>query len=135
MKNPNRASELVTQLQTLAKTGRVFPPNLPRKGEDTTADQLPVFGELLVVLAEDLDRAEKKIQWLTWVITALTAVLVIDAIVRLVIRTMISYLSNMRQLTDALLEIVAVKVCRLRSDILFLPSNLVSSSRLFLAGI
>jgi hypothetical protein len=75
-------SELVAELKALASRGRLFPPNLPRSGEDITADQLPVFGELLVVLARDLDKAQRKIEWLTWAITGLTAVLVLDAVVR-----------------------------------------------------
>jgi hypothetical protein len=76
-------------LKELATRGRVSPPHLPRSGEDITADQLPVFGELLVVLARDLDKAQRKIEWLTWAITGLTAVLVLltavlvlDAVVR-----------------------------------------------------
>jgi hypothetical protein len=85
MANPNRASELVTQLQELAKQGPIPPSNLPRRWDDITANQLPVFGELLVVLANDLDKAQRKIAYLTWVITALTAVLVVDAVVRLFI--------------------------------------------------
>jgi hypothetical protein len=60
----------------------VHPPTLPRSGQDIAADQIPVFGELLVVLATDLDKAQRKIELLTWVITVLTAVLVIDASVR-----------------------------------------------------
>jgi hypothetical protein len=39
-------------LVELAKTGRVYPPAIPRTGQDIAADQLPVFGELLVVLGE-----------------------------------------------------------------------------------
>jgi len=78
-----RASELVQKLQELSKTGRAWPPNLPRSGQDITADQLPVFGELLVVLAQDLDKAQRKIELLTWAITAMTAMLVIDALLRL----------------------------------------------------
>jgi hypothetical protein len=80
-----RATELVQKLQELSKVGRVWPPNLPRSGQDITADQLPVFGELLVVLAVDLDKAQQKIEWLTWAITGMTAVLVIDALIRLFI--------------------------------------------------
>ena len=49
------------------------------------ADQLPVFGELLVVLATDLDKAQRKIEWLTWAITGMTAGLVIDAVLRLLV--------------------------------------------------
>jgi hypothetical protein len=77
-----RAAELVTELKELAKRGRVHPPTLPRSGQDIAADQIPVFGELLVVLVTDLDKAGRKIGLLTWVITVLTAVLVIDALVR-----------------------------------------------------
>jgi hypothetical protein len=80
-----KATALVERLKELAKTGRVFPPTVPRTGQDIAADQLPVFGELLVVLAEDLDKAQRKIEWLTWAITAMTGVLVLDAIIRLFI--------------------------------------------------
>jgi hypothetical protein len=81
----SEASSLVAKLQELAKTGRIYPPTVPRTGQDITADQLPVFAELLVVLARDLDQAQRKIEWLTWVITAMTAVLVADALIRLFI--------------------------------------------------
>jgi hypothetical protein len=80
-----KATALVQRLQELAKLGRVHPPTLPRTGQDITADQLPVFGELLVLLADDLDKAQRKIEWLTWAITAMTAVLVVDALLRLLI--------------------------------------------------
>jgi hypothetical protein len=46
----------------LATAGRVYPPTIPRKGEDIAADQIPVFAELLVVLAKDLDRAQRKVE-------------------------------------------------------------------------
>jgi hypothetical protein len=78
-----KATDLVERLKELAKAGRIYPPTLPRTGQDIAADQLPVFGELLVVLAADLDRAQRKIEWLTWAITGMTAVLVIDAVLRL----------------------------------------------------
>jgi hypothetical protein len=80
-----RASELVEKLKELAKTGRIYPSTIPRTGQDITADQLPVFGELLAVLATDLDKAQRKIEWLTWAITGMTAVLVIDAVLRLLL--------------------------------------------------
>jgi len=79
----SRASELVQKLQELSKAGRTWPPTLPRSGQDIVPDQLPVFGELLVVLAQDLDKAQRKIELLTWAITAMTAMLVIDALLRL----------------------------------------------------
>jgi hypothetical protein len=78
----SKAEALVQRLKELATVGRVYPPPAPRKGEDVVADQIPVFAELLVELAKELDRAQKKIEYLTWVITFLTAVLVIDALVR-----------------------------------------------------
>lgn len=81
----SKASSLVERLRELAKTGRIYPPTIPRTGQDITADQLPVFGELLVVLAEELDKAQQKIEWLTWAITGMTAVLVLDALGRLFI--------------------------------------------------
>jgi hypothetical protein len=77
-----RANELVDRLRDEAKRGRVSPQHLPRSGQDIVADQLPVFGELLVVLAEELDKAQRKIEYLTWAIFGLTAILVIDAAVR-----------------------------------------------------
>ncbi len=77
------AMALVLRLQELSKLGRIHPPQLPRSGQDIVADQLPVFGELLVVLAEDLDKAQRKIELLTWVVTVLTLALVVDAGVRL----------------------------------------------------
>jgi hypothetical protein len=80
-----KATELVEKLKELSKTGRTYPPTIPRTGQDITADQLPVFGELLVVLAAELDKAQRKIEWLTWAITGMTAVLVIDAVLRLFI--------------------------------------------------
>ncbi len=55
-----KAIELVKRLQELAKTGRLYPPPTPRTGQDVAADQLPVFGELLVVLAEDLDKHRRQ---------------------------------------------------------------------------
>jgi hypothetical protein len=67
----------------LAKAGRISPPTLSRKGEDIAADQLPVFAELLVVLARDLDRAQRRIEYLTWVIAVLTTALVVDTLARL----------------------------------------------------
>jgi hypothetical protein len=79
----SRASELVARLQELSKLAKTHSPTLPRTGQDIVPEQLPVFGELLVVLAADLDRAQKKIELLTWVIAGLTAVLVVDAVVRL----------------------------------------------------
>ena len=45
-------------------------------------DELTVFGELLVVLARQLDGAQQTVKRLTWVLTALTAFLVIEAVVR-----------------------------------------------------
>jgi hypothetical protein len=77
-----KAEALVKRLQELATVGRIYPPTTPRKGEDVTADQIPVFAELLVELAKELDKAQKKIEYLTWAITILTAVLVIDALLR-----------------------------------------------------
>jgi len=81
---PGCSGELAVNKE-LAKMGRVYPPTIPRTGQDITADQIPVFGELLVVLATDLDKAQRKIEWLTWAITGMTAVLVIDALLRLLV--------------------------------------------------
>jgi hypothetical protein len=78
-----KADELVKHLQELAKAGRISPQPTPRKGEDVVADQLPVFAELLVVLAKDLDRAQRKIEYLTWAILVLTGALVLDVLWRL----------------------------------------------------
>jgi hypothetical protein len=77
-----KAAALVERLKELAKQVRLPPPNIPRSGDEVAIDQLAVFGELLVVLAQDLDKAQRKIELLTWAITALTAFLVIDAVVR-----------------------------------------------------
>ena len=76
------ASLLPVKTKALASRGRVFPPNFARSGEDITADQLPVFGELLLVLARDHDKERRKVEWLAWTIAVLTLVLVRDAIVR-----------------------------------------------------
>jgi hypothetical protein len=73
------ARALVEKLKELAKTGGVFPPTIPRTGHDIAAAQLPAFRELLVMLATDLDKAQRKIEWLTWAIIGMTAVLVVDA--------------------------------------------------------
>lgn len=81
----SKANSLVQRLQELAKTGRVYPPTLPRTGQDITADQLPVFAELLVVLAADLDKAQRKIEWLTVALTVMTGVLVVDVVIRLLV--------------------------------------------------
>jgi hypothetical protein len=66
----------------LAKQIPLPRPNLPRSGDEVAIDQLAVFGELLVVLARYMDRAQNTIKWLTVVLTVLTAVLVIDALLR-----------------------------------------------------
>ena len=78
-----KAAALVERLKELAKQARPPPPNLPRGGDEVAIDQLAVFGELLVVLAGDLDKAQRKIEWLTWAIMGMTAVLVLDALARL----------------------------------------------------
>jgi hypothetical protein len=76
------ASKLVEKLEELARPMPLPKPNLPRSGDEVAIDQLAVFGRLLLVLAQDLDKAQKKIEYLTWVITILTAVLAFDAILR-----------------------------------------------------
>ena len=81
----SEASSLVEKLRQLAKAGRIYPPTLPRTGQDITADQIPVFAELLVVLASDLDKAQRKIEWLTVALAVMTAVLVADVMIRLFI--------------------------------------------------
>jgi hypothetical protein len=68
-----KTETLVKRLQELAIDGRSYPPPRPRKGEDVAADQIPVFAELLVELAKELDKAQHTIKWLTWVIAGLTA--------------------------------------------------------------
>ena len=77
-----RASELVNRLGKLAKRGRISSAPEPRSGQDFVAGQLPMFGERLVVLAQTLDKAQRRIGILTWVIAALTAVLAIDTVSR-----------------------------------------------------
>jgi hypothetical protein len=85
-----KSTELVQKLQELSKAGRVWPPTIPRTGQDITADQLPVFGELLVILAEDLDKAQRKIErltvaliWMTGALVIMTLVLVVDVVHRI----------------------------------------------------
>jgi len=79
----DQASELTAKLRELAKSGRTaYGATVPRSGDEVAVDQLAVFGELLVVLATYMDRAQKTIRNLTWALTALTAVLVIDALIR-----------------------------------------------------
>ena len=79
--NLQKAGELVKKLQALSKQIRATP---SRPGDEVVADQLSLFGELLVVLAAYMDRAQRTIMWLTWVIAALTAVLTFDAVIRIV---------------------------------------------------
>jgi hypothetical protein len=77
-----RAEALVRELHELSKQ-HVPAPDRPRRGGDEIAkDQVAVFGELLVVLARQLDGAQQTVKRLTWVLTALTAFLVIEAVVR-----------------------------------------------------
>ncbi len=77
------ASELIAKLGELAKSGRTaYGPAVPRSGDEVVVDQIAVFGELLVVLARYMDRAQKTIRNLTLVLTVLTALLVIEAVVR-----------------------------------------------------
>jgi hypothetical protein len=80
------APELVTRLEELAtELGFSRPKNLPRDGDHIAINQLAVFGKLLVVLTRYMDRAQKTIKRLTWVLTVLTAILALDAIVRIFI--------------------------------------------------
>jgi hypothetical protein len=44
-----------------------------------------MFGERLVVLAQTLDKAQRRIGILTWVIAALIAVLAIDTVSRFIL--------------------------------------------------
>jgi hypothetical protein len=81
--NLRQASELVEKLQALAKQMPLPRPNLPRSGDEVVIDQLAVFGELQVVLARYMDKAQRTIKWLTWVLTVLTALLVFEAAPRL----------------------------------------------------
>ncbi len=78
-----RASELTAKMKRLAEQMPSPRPNLPRSGDEVAVDQIAVFGELLVLLASYMDRAQSTIKRLTWVITALTALLVVDALLRL----------------------------------------------------
>jgi hypothetical protein len=48
---------------------------------DKESEQVAVFGELLVVLADDLDTAQRKVEKLTRWIMAMTAVLVFMTLV------------------------------------------------------
>jgi hypothetical protein len=79
-----QASELTAKLAELAKQAG------SRNGDEVAVNQLATFGELLVVLARYMDRAQKTIRNLTWVLTVLTFFLVIltfflviDAVMRL----------------------------------------------------
>jgi hypothetical protein len=72
-----RATELVSGLKKLTRRE-------PRSGQDVVAAQLPAFGQRLAALAQSLDKAQRRIEILTWVIAALTAVLVIDAVLRFI---------------------------------------------------
>jgi hypothetical protein len=75
-----RASELVAKLEELSKQNRSS--GSVRSGDEVATEQLAVFGELLVVLARGMDRAQNAIKWLTVVITVLTGVLVVEALAR-----------------------------------------------------
>jgi hypothetical protein len=66
----------------IGRTDRL--PNIPRSGDEVAIDQLAVFGELPVVLARYMDRAQSTIRNLTWVLTVLTGLLVLEAVARFV---------------------------------------------------
>lgn len=78
-----QASELAAKLKELSQTIRTpYASNIPRSGDDVAVEQMAVFGQLLVVLARYMDRAQKTIRNLTWVLTVLTGLLVIEAVAR-----------------------------------------------------
>jgi hypothetical protein len=79
----HRASELVAQLEKLAKEAPLPRPNLPRRPDEIAIDQMAVFGALLVELAKYMDAAQRTIKKLTFLILILTVVLVFEAVFRL----------------------------------------------------
>jgi hypothetical protein len=79
----DEATKLVSELETLAKELRWSrPQDMPRDADDLAIYQLAVFGKLIVLLARYMDRAQTTIKRLTWVLTAMTAVLVGEVILR-----------------------------------------------------
>jgi hypothetical protein len=79
----DEATKLVSELETLAKELRWSrPQDMPRDADDLAIHQLAVFGKLIVLLARYMDRAQTTIKRLTWVLTAMTAVLVGEVILR-----------------------------------------------------
>lgn len=78
------ATILIARLNELASQGtRAGDPSVQRRGDEVAINQLAVFGELLVVLARYMDRAQRTIKQLTCVLVALTALLAVDVLPRL----------------------------------------------------
>jgi hypothetical protein len=74
-----RADELVTRLQALARENAGSP---SRSGDVIATEQLAAFGELMVVLARQLDQAQHTVKNLTWIIFVLTVLIAADAGIR-----------------------------------------------------
>ena len=58
-------SKLVARLEELARQASSQEPNT-RSGNVVAIDQIAVFGQLLVVLGQDLNKAQKSVEYLTW---------------------------------------------------------------------
>jgi hypothetical protein len=69
-------SKLIARLDELARQASSPEPNT-RSADVIAIDQIAVFGRLLVVLGQDLNKAQKKIEYLTWAIAILTAVIAV----------------------------------------------------------
>jgi hypothetical protein len=78
----SEAPELVGRLEELAREAKGVGGKGGRSGDEVIIDQMAVFGELLVVLAKNLDEAQGTIVRLTWVILFLTFVLAGDVVAR-----------------------------------------------------
>lgn len=81
-----KAEQLVSQMQELADQGTEETPTMVgsvRASDEVVMNQLSKFAALLVILARMLDRAQKPIQYLTWVLAVLTLVIAIDAAIRI----------------------------------------------------
>lgn len=80
----SHASQLIAPPHELAGHEATYSAKLPNS-EGADSERWLVSGELLVVIAGDLDRALRKVKLLTWVTSALTVALGIDVAVHLFI--------------------------------------------------
>jgi len=69
-------SQLIARLDELARQAS-SPESNTRSGNVIAIDQIAVFGQLLVVLGQDLNKAQKRIEYLTWAIAVLTAAIAV----------------------------------------------------------